>query len=170
MYADARRFGRWPGILPVFRWMAGMSRRSTFTTRIQMNVSWQRLTDRRLRMAVGLTSVLLAAACASTPPAPTASLAAARSAITVAVVLRKTDAPTIARLSTIATQEPCNRSESCNRRSRPTKCIVPAFYGAYFSRAWKEALWDRFCTGAPQRQRRSVERYSIAGCAVSPGV
>lgn len=46
-----------------------------------MNVSWQRLTDRRLRMAVGLTSALLAAACASTPPAPTASLAAARSAI-----------------------------------------------------------------------------------------
>lgn len=32
-------------------------------------------------MAVGLTSVLLAAACASTPPAPTASLEAARTAI-----------------------------------------------------------------------------------------
>jgi hypothetical protein len=38
-----------------------------------------------------------------------------------------------------------------------------------FSRAWKEALWDRFYTGAPQRQRRSVERYNIvkrAGFAV----
>jgi Domain of unknown function (DUF4398) len=33
-------------------------------------------------MAVGLTCLLLAAACASTPPAPTASLEAARSAIT----------------------------------------------------------------------------------------
>ncbi len=35
---------------------------------------------RRLRIGIGLTGVLLAAACASTPP-PTASLAAARSAI-----------------------------------------------------------------------------------------
>jgi hypothetical protein len=42
-----------------------------------------------------------------------------------------------------------------------TRCLVPAFGGAYFSREWKEALWDRYCTGAPQRQRRSVERYSI---------
>jgi hypothetical protein len=37
------------------------------------------------------------------------------------------------------------------------RCLVPAFGGAYFSREWKEALWDRYCTGAPQRQRRSVE-------------
>jgi transposase len=42
-----------------------------------------------------------------------------------------------------------------------TICLVPAFGGAYFSREWKEALWDRYCTGAPQRRRRSVERYSI---------
>jgi transposase len=41
------------------------------------------------------------------------------------------------------------------------RCLVPAFDGAYFSREWKEALWDRYFTGAPQRQRRSVERYSI---------
>jgi len=41
------------------------------------------------------------------------------------------------------------------------KCLVPAFDGAYFSEREKEALWDRFYTGAPQRQRRSVERYSI---------
>src|SRR6266481_2542801 len=46
-------------------------------------------------------------------------------------------------------------------KPRPGKCLVPAFGGAYFSREWKEALWDRYCTGAPQRQRRSVERYSI---------
>jgi hypothetical protein len=45
-----------------------------------MNASWQRLTARRLRLTVGLASVALAAACASTPP-PTASLEAARSAI-----------------------------------------------------------------------------------------
>ena len=41
------------------------------------------------------------------------------------------------------------------------RCLVPAFDGAYFSEREKEALWDRFYTGAPQRQRRSVERYNI---------
>ena len=33
--------------------------------------------------------------------------------------------------------------------------------GALFSIEWKEALWARFFTGAPQRQRRSVEQYKI---------
>jgi hypothetical protein len=42
-----------------------------------------------------------------------------------------------------------------------TRCLVPAFDGAYFSEREKGALWDRFYTGAPQRQRRSVERYNI---------
>ena len=41
------------------------------------------------------------------------------------------------------------------------RCLVPAFGGAIFSQAWKQALWDRFCMGAPQRQRRSVEQYRI---------
>jgi hypothetical protein len=41
------------------------------------------------------------------------------------------------------------------------RCLVPAFDGAYFSREWKEALWARFYTEAPPRQRRSVERYNI---------
>jgi phage-related tail protein len=43
----------------------------------------------RLRAAVGLTGVLILAACASTPPAPTASLQAAQRAISNA---EKTDA------------------------------------------------------------------------------
>jgi hypothetical protein len=42
-----------------------------------------------------------------------------------------------------------------------TRCLVPAFDGAFYSQERKEALWDRFYTGASQRQRRSVERYSI---------
>src|SRR5271168_362732 len=42
-----------------------------------------------------------------------------------------------------------------------TRCLVPVFDGAYFSDPQKEALWDKFYTGAPQRQRRSVERYNI---------
>ena len=40
-------------------------------------------------------------------------------------------------------------------------CLVPGFDGAISSPAWKNALWAKFFTGAPQRQRRSVERYSI---------
>src|SRR4051794_36830647 len=41
------------------------------------------------------------------------------------------------------------------------RCLIPEFDGALFSPAWKDALWARYCTGAPARQRRSVERYSI---------
>ena len=41
------------------------------------------------------------------------------------------------------------------------RCLIPAFDGALFSPAWRDSLWDRFCTGAPQRLRQSVERYSI---------
>jgi AcrR family transcriptional regulator len=40
-------------------------------------------------------------------------------------------------------------------------CLIPGFDGAIFSREWKDALWARFSTAAPQRQRQSVERYSI---------
>src|ERR1700733_5811075 len=40
-------------------------------------------------------------------------------------------------------------------------CFVPDFDGAFLSSDSKDALWDRFYTGAPQRQRRSVERYNI---------
>jgi hypothetical protein len=44
---------------------------------------------------------------------------------------------------------------------RATSCLIPDFDGAVLSLSWREALWDRFFTGAPQRQRQSVERYSI---------
>ncbi len=40
-------------------------------------------------------------------------------------------------------------------------CLVPGFDGALFSKEWKDALWARFSTAAPQRQRQSVERYII---------
>jgi DNA replication protein DnaC len=38
-------------------------------------------------------------------------------------------------------------------------CLIPGFDGAVYSNRWKDALWARFTTGAPQRQRQSVERY-----------
>ena len=37
----------------------------------------------------------------------------------------------------------------------------PAFAGAFLSSDLKDALWAKFYTGAPQRQRQSVERYNI---------
>jgi acyl-CoA dehydrogenase len=40
-------------------------------------------------------------------------------------------------------------------------CLVPAFDGAVLSLGWKEALWDKFFTAAPRRQRQSVEQYKI---------
>ena len=46
-------------------------------------------------------------------------------------------------------------------RGRTARCFVPHFDGAFLSSDSKDALWDRFFMGAPQRQRRSVERYSI---------
>ncbi|YBW38352.1 Transposase [Nitrobacter sp. TKz-YC01] len=44
---------------------------------------------------------------------------------------------------------------------RLPKCLIPGFDGAVFSQGWRDALWARFFTGAPRRQRRSVERYNI---------
>lgn len=41
------------------------------------------------------------------------------------------------------------------------ECLVPGFDGALFSQQWKDALWVRFSTGAPARQRQSVEQYKI---------
>ena len=40
-------------------------------------------------------------------------------------------------------------------------CFIPGFDGAFLSGEWKEALWARFSMAAPQRLRRSVERYNI---------
>lgn len=41
------------------------------------------------------------------------------------------------------------------------RCLVPGFDGALFGHQWKDALWARFYTAAPARQRRCVERYKI---------
>src|SRR5262249_16777644 len=42
-----------------------------------------------------------------------------------------------------------------------SKCLIPGFDGALFSPAWRDALWAKFFTAAPRRQRQSVERYSV---------
>ena len=49
-----------------------------------MNETFQAHRGTRVRMTLGLTGVLLLAACASTPPAPTANLQAAQQAIAAA--------------------------------------------------------------------------------------
>ncbi len=41
------------------------------------------------------------------------------------------------------------------------RCLVPDFDGVLYSQEWKEALWDKFYTAAPRRQRQCVEQYNI---------
>ncbi|WP_208110878.1 hypothetical protein, partial [Aquamicrobium defluvii] len=36
---------------------------------------------------------------------------------------------------------------------RHIRCLIPAFDGVIFSPEWEEALWARFYTAAPRRQR-----------------
>jgi hypothetical protein len=48
-------------------------------------------------------------------------------------------------------------------------CLNPELAGASFSREWKEALSARFFAAAPQRQRRSAERYNIVKRAKDVG-
>src|SRR5271170_1395371 len=81
MYADAPTFEDLRRIVASLRWTAGTGRYSTFTTRTDMNDSPRRRADSRLPIAVAIAAVLSLAACASTPPPPTASLTAARTAI-----------------------------------------------------------------------------------------
>src|SRR5579871_143230 len=50
---------------------------------------------------------------------------------------------------------------SSGRRGPRARCLVPGFDGALFGRQWKDALWARYSTGAPARQRQSVEQYKI---------
>jgi hypothetical protein len=47
------------------------------------------------------------------------------------------------------------------KRDTSSTVLIPGFDGAILSCEWRDALWARFFTGAPQRQRRSVERYNI---------
>jgi hypothetical protein len=42
----------------------------------------------------------------------------------------------------------------------PSRCLIPWFDGAILSQAWKEALWDKFVTGAPRQRTPSELQYS----------
>ena len=48
-----------------------------------------------------------------------------------------------------------------NAQLKKLVCLIPAFDSASSSSEWKDVLWGRFYTGAPERQRQSVERYNI---------
>jgi transposase len=39
-------------------------------------------------------------------------------------------------------------------------CLIPRFDGAILSLEWKEAVWDRYVTGAPRPRTRSEQQYS----------
>ena len=59
----------------------------------------------------------------------------------------------------------CHRAkrQDLRFRQRPSRfsCLIPGFDGAILSSKWREVLGCRFYTGAPPRQRQSVERYSV---------
>jgi TRAP-type uncharacterized transport system fused permease subunit len=40
------------------------------------------------------------------------------------------------------------------------RCLIPGFDGAILSLEWKEAVWDRFVTGAPRPRTPSEQQYS----------
>ncbi|MEQ3708137.1 tetratricopeptide repeat protein, partial [Tateyamaria sp.] len=40
------------------------------------------------------------------------------------------------------------------------RCLIPRFDGAILTQAWKEALWDKFVTGAPRQRTPSELQYS----------
>jgi hypothetical protein len=73
------------------------------------------------------------------------------------------------KLKTTLSIQPCVIARSARIRREKARrsyrssfaCLIPGFDGALFSREWKDALWDRFFTAAPQRQRQSVEQYKI---------
>jgi hypothetical protein len=39
-------------------------------------------------------------------------------------------------------------------------CLIPRFDGVILSQEWKEALWDKFVTGAPRPRTPSELQYS----------
>ena len=49
-----------------------------------------------------------------------------------------------------------------------TRCLVPDFDGVIYSKAWRDALWDKFYTAALQRQRQCVEPSRIKNRRVMP--
>ena len=53
----------------------------------------------------------------------------------------------------------CRQGDDSARGQRP-RCLVPESDGTEIRRPFREALWAKFYTGAPARQRRSVEQYS----------
>ena len=44
--------------------------------------------------------------------------------------------------------------------SHLTRYLIPRFDGAILSQEWKEALWDKFVTGAPRPRTPSEQQYS----------
>ncbi len=84
MYVSARTYPVRPRTITLLM-DTRQNRWSTVTRQgTEMNATTQRRRGSRRQAAVGLAGVLMLAACASTPPAPTASLQAAQQAIATA--------------------------------------------------------------------------------------
>src|SRR4051812_24051167 len=42
-----------------------------------------------------------------------------------------------------------------------SRCLIPGSDGAVFSQVWKDALWARFSTAAPQRMNRTIKEATV---------
>ncbi len=51
-------------------------------------------------------------------------------------------------------------SDALNAVGHMTRCLIPRFDGAILSLEWKEAIWDRYVTGAPRPRPPSEQQYS----------
>ena len=47
-----------------------------------------------------------------------------------------------------------------HRTASSLRCLIPRFDGAILSQGWKEAVWDKFVTGAPRPRTLSVLQYN----------
>jgi hypothetical protein len=56
----------------------------------------------------------------------------------------------------------CSRPSSSRRGfgAGSGLCLIPWFDGVILSQEWKEALWDKFVTGAPRPRTPSEQQYS----------
>ena len=57
-----------------------------------------------------------------------------------------------------AQQKAAGAALSAKRGDQP-RCLIPRFDGAILSLEWKEAVWDKFVTGAPRPRTPSEQQY-----------
>ena len=60
----------------------------------------------------------------------------------------------------VLTAYPLSKKSHPIQNQIPARCMIPRFDGAILFQEWKEALWDKFVTGAPRPRSPSELQYS----------